>query len=70
MQQSVQLPQQVQQPVQPTQQGQEVVHLNLSHFKPEFSGKVEEDAEAHFLRTNDWMNTHHLREMSKFNDFV
>ena len=24
---------------QPTQQGQQVVHLNWSHFKPEFSEK-------------------------------
>ena len=56
--------QQVQQPAQPaqepTQQGQQVVHLNWSHFKPEFSGKPEEDAETHLFRTNDWMNTHHL----------
>ena len=26
---------------------------NWSHFKPNFSGKLEEDAEAHFLRTTD-----------------
>ena len=32
--------------------------LNWSHFKPEFSGKPEEDVEAHLLRTNDWMTTH------------
>ena len=32
--------------------------LNWSYFKPEFSGKPEEDAEAHLLRTNDWMETH------------
>ena len=31
--------------------------LNWSHFKPDFSGKPE-DAEAHLLRTNDWMTTH------------
>ena len=31
--------------------------LNWSHFKPDFSGKPEEDTEAHLLRTNDWMNT-------------
>ena len=29
--------------------------VNWSYFKPEFSGKPEEDAEAHLLRTNDWM---------------
>ena len=25
---------------------------------PEFASKPEEDAEAHLLRTNDWMNMH------------
>ena len=30
--------------------------LNWSYFKPEFVGKPEEDAEAHLLRMNDWMN--------------
>ena len=29
--------------------------LNWSYCKPEFAGKPEEDAEAHLLRTNDWM---------------
>ena len=32
--------------------------LNWSYFKPEFSGKLEEDAEEHLLRTNYWMETH------------
>ena len=32
--------------------------LNWSHFRPEFTGKPEEDAEAHLLHINDWMNTH------------
>ena len=36
--------------------------LNWSHFKPEFTGKPDEDAEeAHLLRTNDWMDTHFPR---------
>ena len=34
--------------------------LNWSYFKPEFAGKPE-DAEAHLLRTNDWMETHDLQ---------
>ena len=55
-------PQTLQQPTQPTQQAQQIVHLNWSHFRPEFSGKSEEDAEAYLLRTNDWMNTHHFQE--------
>ena len=36
--------------------------LNWSHFKPEFSGKPDEDVEAHFLMTNDWMDTHAFPE--------
>ena len=34
--------------------------LNWSYFKPEFAGKADEDAEAHLLRTNDWMETHNF----------
>ena len=34
--------------------------LNWSHFKPKFSGKPDEDAEAHFLRMNNWMDTHRI----------
>ena len=29
----------------------------LVHFKPEYSGKPDEDAEAHLLRRIDWMDT-------------
>ena len=32
--------------------------LNWSHFKPEFAGKPDNDAEAHLLRTHYWMDTH------------
>ena len=46
--------------VPPAQQGQQIVHLNWSNFKPKFSGKPDEDAEAHLLCTNDWMTTHHF----------
>ena len=41
--------QQVQQPAQPPQQGQQIMHINWSHFIQEFSRKPEEDAEAHLL---------------------
>ena len=61
----LQSPQQLAQPAQQPQQGQQIVHMNWSHLKPEFSGKPEEDAEAHLLHTNDWMNEHHLVEGSK-----
>ena len=36
------------------------MHLNWSYFKPEFSGKPDEDAEAHLLQTNYGMNAHHF----------
>ena len=39
-------------------QQQQIIHLNWSNFKPEFSGKPDEDAEVHLLHSNDWMNTH------------
>ena len=42
--------------------------MNSSHFKPEFSGNPE-DAEAHLLRTNDWMDTHRFQEDSKVQRF-
>ena len=50
-------------------QGKQVVHLNWSHFKPEFLGKPEEDAEAHILRTSDWMTKHHFLENIKVQRF-
>ena len=34
--------------------------MNWSHFRPEFAGRPEEDAEAHLLHTNDWMNIHNI----------
>ena len=43
--------------------------LNWSHFKPDFSGKPEEDTEAHLLRTNDWMNTHDFPDDQKVRRF-
>ena len=36
--------------------------LNWSYFKSDFSGKPEEDVEAHLLRTSDWMTTHDFPE--------
>ena len=58
-----------QQPLQP-QQGQQVhLCMNWSHFKPEYSGKPEEDVEAYLLRMNDWMNTHNFPEDVKVQRF-
>ena len=44
-------------------------HSNWSHFKPDFSGKPDEYAEAHLLRTNDWMTTHDFPNDQKVRRF-
>ena len=56
---------------QPTLQQviQQQLHMNCSHFKPEFSGKPDEDVEAHLLRTNDWMTTRDFSEAVKVQRF-
>ena len=64
-----QAPQKQDHHAQAAQQGQQKVHLNWSHFKPEVSGKPDEDAEAHLLCTNDWMNAHHFVEGVKVQRF-
>ena len=43
--------------------------LNWSHFKPEYAGKPEEDAEAHLLRTNNCMDTHDFQDQVKVQKF-
>ena len=43
--------------------------MNWSHFKLEYSGKPEEDEEAHVLRTNNWMETHAFAEAVKVQKF-
>ena len=61
--QAGQQPQQQQQEYPtPPEQGQQIVHLNWSHFKSEFSGKPDEDTEAHLLCTNEWMSAYHFVE--------
>ena len=58
------------QPQVPPQPNQlHIPQLNWSHFKPEFSGEPEDDAETHLLRTNDWMETHALPEVVKVQRF-
>ena len=59
----------MQAPQQPAQPAQQVVCLNWSNFKPEFSGKPDEDAEANLLCTNKWMNAHHFIESVKVQRF-
>ena len=43
--------------------------LNWSHFRPEFSGTPNKDAEAHLLRMEDWMTTHNFPEDQKVGRF-
>ena len=43
--------------------------MNWSYFKPEFSGKAEEDAAMHLLKTNDWMDTYNFPEDIKVRRF-
>ena len=43
--------------------------LNWSYFKAEFSGKMEVDAVAHLLKTNDWMEKHNFPEDTKVRRF-
>ena len=43
--------------------------LNWSHFKPEFAGKPKEEAEAHLLRTNHWMDMHDFPDNVKVQRF-
>ena len=57
------------QTLQPQQAHQAHMHINWSHFKPEYSGKSEKDVEAHLLRTNDWMNTHDFPDNVKVQRF-
>ena len=57
-----QAPQQQEHHNPPIQQGLQLVHLNWSHYKPEFSGKPDEDAESHLLHTNNWMSAHYFVE--------
>ena len=64
-----QLPADPPEPQAPQQPAHQVVHLNWSHFKPEFSGKPDENAEAHLLCTNDWMTIHHFVEGVKVQRF-
>ena len=57
------------QPVPPQAGQQAQMCMNWSHFKPEYSGKPEEDVEAHLLRTNDWRNTHDFPDGVKVQRF-
>ena len=69
-------PDQPNQPNQPPNQVQNfpaaMTHpqqLNWSYFKPEFSGKPEEDVEECLLRTNGWIETHNFPDDQKVRRF-
>ena len=49
--------------------GQQHLHINWSKSKPEFSGKLEEDAEAHLLCSSDWMNAYYFHDDVKVQGF-
>ena len=69
MQAQQQAPQQQEHHAPPVQQGQQIVHLNWPHCKPEFSGKPGEGEEAHLLCANDWITAHHFVEGVKVQRF-
>ena len=56
-------------PQAPQQSAPHMSPLNWSYFRPEFSGKSEENAETHSLRTNNWMDTHRFQEDDKVQRF-
>ena len=47
----------------------QMAQLNWSYFKPDFSGKPEEDTVSDLLRTNDWLETHNFQEETKVQRF-
>ena len=56
-------------PMQPQNPPFQVPQFNWFYFKPEFSGKPEEHAMAHLLRTNDWMEMHNFQQEAKVQRF-
>ena len=56
-------------PMQPQAPPAQMPQLSWSYFKPEISGKPEEDVIAHLLRTNDWMESHNFPEEAKVQRF-
>ena len=61
-------------PVQPAPAGMvvptpQIIYQNWIGKKPEFSGKLEEDAESHLLSTRDWMEAHNFPEGEKVRCF-
>ena len=67
--QPVVLPTTTAQPVVPTPQPGLLPCLNWLHFKPEFAYKPDEDAEGHFLRTTNCIDTHAFQKGVKVKRF-
>ena len=63
------VPNAAQVPQAPQQPALHVPLLNWSHFKSKFSGKPDEDAEAHLFRTNNGMDTHVFQDNVKVQRF-
>ena len=57
-------------PMQPQAPPAQMPQLSWSYFKPEFSGKPEQDMIAHLLRTNDWMEHTTFQRKQRYRDFV
>ena len=55
--------------MQPQNPPFQVPQFNWLYFKPEFSGKPEEDAMAYLLRNNDWMETHSFPQEAEVQRF-
>ena len=47
----------------------QIIYQNWIGKKPEFSGKLEEDAESNLLSTRDWMEAHNFPEGDKVRHF-
>ena len=58
------------QPVVPPVQPGPMPQLNWSHFKPEFTGKPDKDAEAHLLELMIRWTPMHFQKVSRSKDFV
>ena len=56
-------------PQQPQQPQQPLPALNWSYFNLEFAGRPAENAEAHLLHTNGWMNIHNIPDGLKVGRF-
>ena len=48
----------------------QIIYQNWIGKKPEFSGKLEEDAESHLLSTRDWMEAHTSQKEKKLDVFT